>query len=80
MGDEVAIFPWGCKRSWYEEKTNFILIRDPEHVETGVTYENALRIFKTPKQEVDFENYKILIYDHDISDKLRNVVRERMIN
>ncbi len=42
--------------------------------------ENALRIFKTPKQEVDFENYKILIYDHDISDKLRNVVRERMIN
>ena len=74
MGEGVGIFPWGCKRSWYEEKANFILIRNPEHAEIGVNYENALRIFETPEKEVDFENYKILIYDHDISDKLRDAV------
>ncbi|MCM1244888.1 MAG: hypothetical protein NC293_04490 [Roseburia sp.] len=71
----IAVHEWGCKRSWYKEKANFILIRDPQHMEAGVTYENALRIFGTPKQAIDFENYKILIYDHDISDKLNNVAQ-----
>lgn len=76
MGEVADVFAWGCNRSWYKEEANFILIRDPQHVEAGVTYDNALRIFGTPEQVVDFENYKILIYDHDISGKLNSAAQK----
>ena len=35
-----------------------------------MNYDNAVKLFGTPKEVVDFENYKILIYDYDISEKI----------
>lgn len=72
INEDISIYKWGCKQSWYEEKADFLLIRDPQHYDAGVTYENALRILGTPEQTVVFENYKILIYNYDISHKLIN--------
>ena len=70
MDDKVNIFAWGCKQTWYREKANFVLIRNIELSGTGVNYDNAVKLFGTPKEVVDFENYKILIYDYDISEKI----------
>ena len=70
MDDKVNIFAWGCKQTWYREKANFVLIRNIEFSGTGVNYDNAVKLFATPKEVVDFENYKILIYDYDISEKI----------
>ena len=70
MDDKVNIFAWGCKQTWYREKANFVLIRNIEFSGTGVNYDNAVKLFGTPKEVVDFENYKILIYDYDISEKI----------
>lgn len=65
-------FRWASKDNWFDEKAQFLIIRNTEWTDKGVTYDNAIRVFGQPVKEVGFENYKILIFNYDISKKLHD--------
>ena len=58
-------FKWFCKKSWYREPSNFVVTMDDDMF--GVTPENVVAHFGTPRDIIEFEEWKILVYDRDIS-------------
>lgn len=52
-------------------KAQFIIVRNEEWVEMGVNYDNVIKVFGQPKEVKEFENYKIMIYNYDLSSKIQ---------
>lgn len=65
---DFAMFNWFCKNNWYTEKANFIITSDDDIY--GVTPQNAENIFGTPSKKIVCGKYNILVYSHDISQKI----------
>lgn len=71
MGDVVTKYNWFCKDSWYKEKVNFVLVRNPEWVTCGVTEDNCRKLFGEPSKILEEGNYKVLIYDYNLRKKIK---------
>lgn len=62
-------YNWFCKDDWYSVPTNFILIGEFDEW-YGISEENIINCLGTPKERLEYNDYTILIYDYDISNKL----------
>lgn len=70
MTESMDLYAWGCKKKWYKKHANFVLVRNPEWTPVGISYDNSIRILGEPERVIDFENYKVLVYGYDISEKI----------
>ena len=64
---KIAPFIWFCKDDWYTEETNFVVVRDPDFANFGITEKNATDFFGDPEQRLVYEDYVILVYDYNLS-------------
>ena len=71
INDNADIFKWASKDTWYDKEAQFIIVRNEEWVEMGVNYDNVIKVFGQPKEVKEFENYKIMIYNYDLSSKIQ---------
>lgn len=71
INDNADIFKWASKDTWYDTEAQFIIVRNEEWVEMGVNYDNVIKVFGQPKEVKEFENYKIMIYNYDLSSKIQ---------
>ena len=71
INDNADIFKWASKDTWYDKEAQFVIVRNEEWVEMGVNYDNVIKIFGQPKEVKEFENYKIMIYNYDLSSKIQ---------
>lgn len=70
-GEGYQPYIWFCKDEWYDEESNFVVVRNPEHnVNFGVSEESVVDYWGRYDKKLAFENYVILVYDHDISEKM----------
>lgn len=59
----MSKFNWFCKDEWYTEENNFIVVREPDFADFGITTENIIDEYGEPEDTLEFLNYKILLYD-----------------
>ena len=71
INDNADIFKWASKDTWYDTEAQFVIVRNEEWVEMGVNYDNVIKVFGQPKEVKEFENYKIMIYNYDLSSKIQ---------
>lgn len=70
-GDAYEPYIWFCKDEWYEEESNFVVVRNPEHNENfRMTEESVVSYWGQYDKKLTFENYVILVFDHDISEEM----------
>lgn len=69
--DSLMMEDYFCKREWYFEPANFVVVADGD--ESGVTYDNMISALGTPCEIIDVceGRWQILKYDFDISKYLR---------
>lgn len=64
-GDGIDFFNWFCQSSWYDEPAHFIITQEGDQF--GITEERALQAFGVPRQVLEYNSLKILVYDEDLS-------------
>ncbi len=70
-GEGYQPYIWFCKDEWYEEESNFVVVRNPEHNSNfGVMEESVVDQWGRYDKKLTFENYAILVYDRDISEEM----------
>lgn len=66
--DNISQYRWMSKNSWYQEPANFVIVDRKENEGEAVgMYYNILGL---PIQQIDIDDFSILIYDYDISTQL----------
>lgn len=60
---------WFNKRSWYNKSANFVVFRKVGYW-YRVTEEGVLAGFGTPKKRLSYGEFRIFVYDYDITKKL----------
>ncbi|SDM38531.1 hypothetical protein [Lachnospira pectinoschiza] len=67
-GEDYGMYNWFCKSSWYEEPSNYIIVYDGDIF--GINSNNIFKILGQPQKVLESGQYKICVYDYDISTKL----------
>jgi hypothetical protein len=66
-GKSVMPMYWFCKKSWYTEHSNFVVVRDGYG---GINEKNVTAAFGEPHKILSVANFIIYVYDKDISKEL----------
>lgn len=67
--DRVYPYYWFCKKDWYAEPANFIVL-ESDNDDYGLNQYNAVLALGQPDKILKYEDYVIYVYDWDISTKI----------
>ncbi len=65
---KLSLMTWFCKKSWYDAPANFVITHPAA---TTMTENDVLRDLGQPQAIIPAADFKIYVYDHDISPLVR---------
>ncbi len=67
--DRIYPYYWFCKKDWYSEPANFIVL-ESDNDDYGLNQNNALVAIGEPDKVLQYNQWVIYVYDWDISKKI----------